>query len=79
MIRFVGVEKDGRKVIGFRLSRKNVDRLTVGDSIVVNLSDGLAVDADILIFFGETEEVMEDQLSKRKLITAKTRIKTEPI
>ena len=68
MIKFRGTKED-RRILGFGLSRGNIDRLTAGQPIHLWLDEMGVAKTDLLIFFGETEEKMAKELAKQGFIT----------
>ena len=70
MIKLSGKNKDdGKLFLGFGLSRGNIDKLTAGNPIVIDLAEvsvptGIKLDGSLLIFFGETEEQMTDWIAE---------------
>ena len=62
MIKFSGKNRDGRLVFGFGISEENVKRLKDDNPILINLEDLSDVVGDVVIFYGETEEQMEEKL-----------------
>jgi hypothetical protein len=53
-----GAEKP---LIGFGISEENVKRLKKGMPILINLKE-MGIEADILIFYGETEAEMTEAI-----------------
>ena len=68
MIRFTltgGIaETQGRTLVGFGLSRANVDRMIVGEPIVLRGATVGMPDRDFVLFFLEHENQVEDALAK---------------
>lgn len=65
MIKFTANLEDGKTLVGFGLSEKNVETLKTGRPIQVDLTDlGVYVGygISILIFYGKTEEAMKTDL-----------------
>lgn len=63
MIKFTA-SKDGRRILGFGISRGNIQRLIAGDPIHLWLEEMGLPKTDLLIFFGETEEqIIKDLLA----------------
>lgn len=62
MIRAVGTQKDGRKLLIFGLDAINIERLKAKDAIFVRGNQfGLNLPVDVLIMYGDTlDEVAED-------------------
>jgi hypothetical protein len=73
MIKFV-VEQDKRKLIGLGLSAENISKLQEGRPIQIMGEEITIPNMDILIFFGETEQKMEELLKKYGLITDTTKV-----
>ena len=68
MIKFVCTQKNGRKIVGFGLSKGNVDKLKAGQPIYV-LGEPLGFPEDFTIIYGETEDDMANELrSKFKIV-----------
>lgn len=71
MIKFLG-ERDSRPMLGLGLSRSNCEKLLEGRPIFIDLkvmmmdvqNEPNLNDATVLIFGGETEEVMQRDLRK---------------
>ncbi len=77
MMKFLGRNSRGL-TIGLGLNRENLDKLVEGKMISVPLAQvGIELPGHILIFFGETEDVMEDKLRENGLITEKTNVRQE--
>ena len=67
MIQFTFDSEDGRRHIGLGITRENLDRLVEGKPIRVDLAmleDGLDIDGQILIYFGETERELHRALAE---------------
>lgn len=66
MIKF---RTDGKvPIYGLGVSRGNIDRLTNGQPIVVNLQDIGGPPGQVVIMFGETERAIFDELKSLDLI-----------
>lgn len=63
MIKFKFARKDGKPCLGFGLSAENVKRLKEGQPIVVDCFE-MGVDVEIMIFYGETEQAIYDDLKE---------------
>jgi hypothetical protein len=68
VIKFIGNGKQGRKVLGLGLSRKNTERLLKGEPIHINREDldflvSMHID-EVIIFAGETEDTMQEDFKK---------------
>lgn len=66
MIKFQGTGLNGLPVVGFGLSEANVQRLKEGLPILIDAKDTqelLGVQAQIVIFYGKTEESMQEELN----------------
>ena len=75
MIRIAGRNKKGRTILALGLSAENVRRLTKDRPILVRLNDlAPTIDADLMIFYGETEYEMTERMAS--LIGPETRIGT---
>lgn len=61
MIKFAA-NKGNRRILGFGLSRANIEKLTAGQPIHVWLDEMGLEKTDLFIFFGETEEQMQKDL-----------------
>ena len=75
MIKFTGHTDDGRLILGFGLSKGNMDRLLAGQPIRVVVDAplpggmgiaGMAV--DVIIVGGETESSIEADFKKHNLV-----------
>jgi hypothetical protein len=65
MIKFRGTDKNDVPVVGFGLSEANVQRLKQGMPILIDTDDTkelFGVPAQIVIFYGNTEESMQEEL-----------------
>jgi hypothetical protein len=67
MIKFTGDGPNGR-VYFLGLSRGNIDRLTAGQPIKVNLADMGGPRIEVAILFGETEQSLFDELKAGGMI-----------
>ncbi len=67
MLKFTGNGKDGTTYF-LGLARRNVDRLTAGQPIKVNLADLGGPPINVVILFGETERTLFDDLKAGGLI-----------
>lgn len=61
MIKFKFTRQDKTPGLGFGLSAENIKRLQAGQPIVINLSE-MGVKAEMIIFYGETEQSMYENL-----------------
>jgi len=59
-------------LFGFGLSRGNIDRLTAGQPIKINLRDLGGPAVNIAIMFGETEQALFDELKAAGAISPDT-------
>lgn len=64
MIKFSGGGPGARRLIGFGISRANVEQLMKGHPIKASLDELFVKNTDVIIFFGETEELMRKELQK---------------
>jgi DNA-binding MarR family transcriptional regulator len=64
VIKFTFRKNDGRQTLGFGLSRKNIELLMDGKPIHARLDELGLSETDVLMFFGETEEQMQQELSE---------------
>lgn len=66
MIKFVADNKDGRrKILGLGLTAKNVEALKAGRPIHIHSEElGLPWNADIVLFYGETEQALTEELQE---------------
>lgn len=65
MIKFQGTGLDGVPIIGFGLSEANVQKLKEGMPVLIDVDhtkELLGVQARIVIFYGKTEEDMQEDL-----------------
>jgi hypothetical protein len=62
MVKFSATGDDGKTLLGFGLSRGNIERLVAGQPIRVRGKDIHRPDLEVMIFFGETEADMEQEL-----------------
>lgn len=65
-------------LIGFGLSAKNLEKLKEKKPIKINGKE-IGIESDILIFFGETEQTMYDELVEMGLITKETEIRDDDL
>lgn len=68
MVKFIGESKEGRMMLGLGLSRENIQRLLKGEPIHIHREEldhisPMEID-EILIFAGETEEVIQEDFIK---------------
>lgn len=66
MIKFQGTGQKGLPVVGFGLSEVNIQKLKEGMPILIDAQDTqelLGVQAQIVIFYGKTEESMQEELN----------------
>ena len=63
MIKFKFTGRDGKAGIGFGLSAENVKRLQAGQPIAIDLTE-MGIEADVMIFYGETEVDMYNDLKE---------------
>jgi hypothetical protein len=61
MIRFSGSSNRGRAIIGIGISEGNVQRLKEGKPIHIH-ADDMGFAGEIVIFYGETEDLLAKQL-----------------
>ena len=79
MIKFVFEGKDGKNYLGLGISRENVNRLIEGQPIRVKLAEmreGLTIDGNIMIYFGETERELQDAVAE--FIGPETKVNIDP-
>jgi hypothetical protein len=77
MIKFIFDDNRGRKHLGLGISRENVNRLTAGKPIRVNLEDlGITVDGAVMIYFGETEQELTQAVAE--FIGPETKVNIDP-
>jgi len=77
MIKFAAHQGE-RKIVGFGLTRDNVNRLIDGKPIHAWLEEMGLPKTDLLIFFGETEQAMAEELKKLGVITEETILHVDP-
>ena len=77
MIKFLAGKDTKRQVIGLGLSEENVVRLRQGRPIHVDLLElGLPWQAEVLIFYGVTEQALREELAG--LIGPETEVHNDP-
>ena len=77
MIQFTFDDQNGKKYLGLGVSRENINRLTAGKPISVDLTKlNVVVDGKIMIFFGETERELQHQLAE--FIGPETKVYIDP-
>lgn len=67
MVKFVMKTDKGQNLIGFGLSRKNIELLQKNQPIMIDMATLLGFgysDLRVAIFYGETEEKMQKTLEK---------------
>lgn len=76
MIKATGKQPNGRILLTLGLSFKNLDKFYAepGDTYIKIDGEQLGLPIDVLIFSGETEAHMQDQLDKAGQITPETKI-----
>lgn len=71
---------NGRELIGFGLTKKNVEKLKAGRPVVVRLRDlGIPHDIDITLFYGEDERALYTLLDEAGFISSDTKITGESV
>jgi hypothetical protein len=77
MIKFRATGEDGREMIGFGITKKNVEKLKEDMPIKVSLDKqmGLEHKIDIVIFYGDSEKEIYKRLKKGGLVSGETEIK----
>jgi hypothetical protein len=70
MIKAVGKNPDGTPMILLGISAKNVELLKEGKPMLVSLKE-LGLEGNVAIFYGETEESMEQELQEQFSIGTK--------
>jgi hypothetical protein len=74
MIKFAGTNERGLPVIGLGLSRENCKRLLAGQPIRISVDEIVStIDAEIVLFAGETEAAMAKEFKKSGLIGPDTK------
>jgi hypothetical protein len=79
MVKFVFDTSDGRSNLGLGVTRENVYRLIQGKPIRVSLPEmraGLAIDGDVMIYFGETERDLQQAVAE--FIGPETKVTVDP-
>ena len=77
MIKFKGWDsKRGRDIVGFGLSEGNLERLRDGKPIEIDMQTMGLSPMTVLIFYGETEEKMQESL--KHLIGPDTKVHIDP-
>ena len=78
MIKFAFETTDARTNLGLGISRENVNRLIAGKPILVKLEemDNLKVDGNIMIYFGETERELQQEMAE--FIGPETKVNIDP-
>ena len=70
MIKFTATTPQGRTILGFGLSYKNLKRLKQGLPIKVNVEEmGFLMPIDLVIYAGKDERAMTAQLVEAGVIT----------
>jgi hypothetical protein len=81
MLKFLS-QAEGRAIVGLGLSSENVRRLTEGKPIYLKLAEmkvtGPADEVEFLIYHGETEQALRDELKKAGLIGPDTVEQIDP-
>lgn len=78
MIKFRASGEGGSQVIGFGLSRRNIERLMNGEPISTKMPAGAGPPLEVVIFFGETEQAMYDQMRQSGYIDSDTQLLVDP-
>jgi hypothetical protein len=77
MIRFTFDDNDGRTHLGLGVSRENINRLTSGYPIRVDVKElNISVNGALMIYFGETE--IELQQAIAEFIGPETKVNIDP-
>ena len=70
MIKFALLQDKSKIVIGLGITRKNVELLKEGKPILVKLQElGIVEPIEVMIFYGETEEIIAKRIVKTFSIT----------
>ncbi len=64
MVRFKAQGQDGRILLGFGLSNKNIKKLKKGEPILFSLEDFGYENTDMTIVAGDTEESLKDDFRR---------------
>jgi hypothetical protein len=67
MIKFKAGIGSGRELVGFGLTEKNVEQMKLGRPIHV-MGVEMGIPYDVMIFYGETERAMYEDIKKAGLI-----------
>ena len=77
MIKFVFDDDEGHTHLGLGISRENVNRLTQGGPIRVDLAEmKVTVNGDVMIYFGETERELQQAVAE--FIGPDTKVNIDP-
>ncbi len=76
MIKFTAASKTGITLVGLGITKANVDQLKLGRPIVVKGNSMGIKNQDIMIFYGETLESLQEQL--KPFIGDGTKIEYDP-
>lgn len=77
MIRFTFTDRDGRIHLGLGVSRENINRLTAGKPIDVNLTElNVTLNGGVMIYFGETEAELVQAIAE--FIQPETKVEIDP-
>lgn len=75
VVKFVAKNaKNGKRLLGFGLSRENCARLLLGQPIPVDLAEMGVEGLEMVIFAGETEAALEAELRQHGLIDDATHV-----
>lgn len=80
MVKFQGTGVDGVPIVGFGLSEANVQKLKEGMPVLIDVEhtkELLGVPARIVIFYGVTEEAMQEDLKSSGFDFSNTTIRKE--
>lgn len=81
MVKFISTGPNGRQMLGLGLVAENIKRLQAGKPIHFD-KEHLGIASirfdDILIFYGETEDAIEQEFRANGFITDATPIRVEP-
>lgn len=75
MIKFTAGNR-GKTIVGLGISQGNVDRLQAGQPILISLEEMGLAPYDVMIFYGETEAALTQELEKH--IGPNTKVSVDP-
>jgi len=76
MLKFASTGSNGKTIVGFGVSRGNVERLEQGKPMLVHLDEMGLAPYDILIFYGEDEAALHEAV--KEFVGPDTKVDIDP-